>query len=695
MNDNGQRLLELCTYHNLCVTNSFFRTKPQHKVSWRHPRSKHWHQLDLILVRRAALKNVLHTRSYHSADCDTDHSLVCCKIRLTPKRFHCSKQQGNLRIDVNKMSQPDLVQQFAETFESKYETPPPASATEKWKVLRDTIHKTDLATFGKKTSKSHDWFEVILTEMNPVIEAKRAARAEYKEMPSERNLQPLRSARSKAQRTSRQCANKYWTELSQTIQTVSALGNIRGMYEGIKTHPPDLIKRCKDTLLQPLHELLYQCWEEGAFPQDMRDAKIVTLYKNKGERSDCNNYRGISLLIIVGKVYTRVLLARLQKLAERVYPESQCGFRAKRSTIDMVFSLRQLQEKCIEQKQPLYLAFIDLTKAFDLVNRDGLFKALEKIGCPPKLHSLIKSFHTNMKWTFQFNDIRGGVKQGCVLALTLFGIFFALVLRHAFSASQDGIYLRTRSDSRLFNLARLRAKTKVREAIIRDLLFADDAVVAAHTQEELQSLVDRFPRAFITIDDYELEVVYQFTYLGSTIDRRIGKVAELTVKTKMAVYNACVLNTLLYSSETWTTYSTLRWLGHVRRMEVGRIPKDILYGELTTGKRSIGRPQLRFKDMCKRDMKALDINTDTWEDLASDRSSWRSTLHEKLQAGEGKLAEAEAEKRTRRKEAEANRLTMPCTATDRQETIHTCDSCGRVYHSRIGLFSHRRRCTNL
>ena len=57
----------------------------------------------------------------------------------------------------------------------------------------------------------------------------------------------------------------------------------------------------------------------------MKDAKIVTLYKNKGGSSDCNNYRGISLLSIVGKVYTRVELAHLQQLAERVYPESQCG----------------------------------------------------------------------------------------------------------------------------------------------------------------------------------------------------------------------------------------------------------------------------------------------------------------------------------------------------------------------------------
>lgn len=62
--------------------------------------------------------------------------------------------------------------------------------------------------------------------------------------------------------------------------------------------PPDLIKSCKDTLLQPLHDVLCQCWREEAVPQDMRHAKIVTLY-----RSDCNNYRGISLLSVVGKLY--------------------------------------------------------------------------------------------------------------------------------------------------------------------------------------------------------------------------------------------------------------------------------------------------------------------------------------------------------------------------------------------------------
>ena len=119
-------------------------------------------------------------------------------------------------------------------------------------------------------------------------------------------------------------------------------------------------------------------------------------------------------------------------------------------------------------------------------------------------------------------------------------------------------------------------------------------------------------------------------------------------------------------------------------MEDGRIPKDVLYGELASGQRSIGRPQLRYKDACKRDMKALNINTNTWEDLAANRTSWRSTLHKQLQIGEEKLTAAAIEKRARRKEATVNR----------PEPIHTCDLCDKVCHSRIGLYSHKRRCSS-
>ena len=164
---------------------------------------------------------------------------------------------------------------------------------------------------------------------------------------------------------------------------MNSTGSVGNLWWCRQNAMPDLIKHCKTKLLLPLHEVLCQCWQEGAVPQDMRDSNSITIYKNKGEGNDCN--------------------IRLQKLAERIYPESQCGFRAERSTIDMILSLRQLQEKCRQQHMPLYIAFINLTKAFDLVNRDGLFRVLPKIGCTPKLQSMIEFFHTDTKGTVQFN----------------------------------------------------------------------------------------------------------------------------------------------------------------------------------------------------------------------------------------------------------------------------------------------------
>ena len=133
----------------------------------------------------------------------------------------------------------------------------------------------------------------------------------------------------------------------------------------------------------------------------------------------------------------------------------------------MIFSLRQQQDKCRKQGKPLYGTFIDMTKAFDLVSRDDRFKILAKIGCPPTILSIVKSFHDDMKRTVLYGgatsdpfNILSGVKQGCVLAPTLFGIFFATLLKHAFEKSTEGIYLRTRSDGNLFKLSRLRAKTR-------------------------------------------------------------------------------------------------------------------------------------------------------------------------------------------------------------------------------------------
>ena len=78
--------------------------KVQHKVSWRHPRSKHWHQLDLILTRRKDLNTIRSTRSLHSTECDTEHALVHTKIKLTPRKLHHSKPKGCSHINTSRIS---------------------------------------------------------------------------------------------------------------------------------------------------------------------------------------------------------------------------------------------------------------------------------------------------------------------------------------------------------------------------------------------------------------------------------------------------------------------------------------------------------------------------------------------------------------------------------------------------------------
>ena len=129
----------------------------------------------------------------------------------------------------------------------------------------------------------------------------------------------------------------------------------------------------------------------------------------------------------------------------------------------------------------------------------------------------------------------------------------------------------------------------------------------------------------------------------------------------------------------------LRWLGHVRRMQYGRIPKDIQCGELATGSRPTGRLVLRYKDVCKRDMKTGNINPADWEATAADRSSWRLAVKAGIQTSELKREEQWEEKRQRRRQRAASASTEP-------GAVYTCSNCNKACRSRIGLYSHSRRC---
>ena len=561
---------------------------------------------------------------------------------------------------------------------------------------------------------------------------------------------------------------------------------VKGKQAGRDGIPAEVYEAGGMPLLKKLTKLLNKIWKSGQVPQDFKDASIVSLFKNKGKRSLCDNYRGISLLSVAGKILARVILSRLNHhLTDLVYSESQCGFRKGRGTTDMIFCLRQLQEKAREHMTPLYMVFIDLTKAFDTVPRSALWTVLEKLGVPPKMRNVIRSLHEGMEAQVvhcgKVSDafkVDNGTKQGCVLAPILFALYFAVMLKTALDNQNFGVPVCFRTTGGLFNIRRFTAKTKTSLENICDLLFADDCALVSHSVSELQTIVDSFSKACktfgLTISVKKTEVVHQsapnstedhpcsikvdnkllkvpnkFCYLGSTItnkatlddeikvrlskassafgkfQQRLWKSHDVSLPTKIMVYKAVIVPTLLYSSETWTPYrhhinllnafhmrllrsicniswkdkitnhevltkchisgieallmkSQLRWAGHVVRMKDDRLPKIALYGQLASAARPMGRPLLRYKDKLKANIINLGLND--WETAAKDRPKWRSACHKAVADFEKKRLEKMFEDRTNRKHPE--------TSTIRSNFV--CGSCGKRCKSNAGLSAHRK-----
>ena len=136
-------------------------------------------------------------------------------------------------------------------------------------------------------------------------------------------------------------------------------------------------------------------------PKQWKDATIMVLHKKK-DRTECGNYRGISLVAHAGKILLKIIARRLSEYCERVgiLPEEQSGFRPNRSTTDMMFVIRRLQELARKKRIPLYVCFIDLTKAYDSVDRTLLWTVLARFWRTTDYdlgHSSIPRWHTSMR----------------------------------------------------------------------------------------------------------------------------------------------------------------------------------------------------------------------------------------------------------------------------------------------------------
>ncbi|VDL98817.1 unnamed protein product [Schistocephalus solidus] len=175
--------------------------------------------------------------------------------------------------------------------------------------------------------------------------------------------------------------------LTETIRAVQQISS--GKAQGSDVIPPEVYKHGGPRLMAELTTLFQEMWRQGQAPQDFKDTTIVHLYKQMGQG---------------------------------MLPESQCGFRRNRGKTDMIFATRQLQEKCQKLRTHLYNTFEDLTKAFDTVHRDGLWKLMQKFGCPERFTHMGRQHHdgriarvTDNGTVSEAFAVTNGVKQGASL----------------------------------------------------------------------------------------------------------------------------------------------------------------------------------------------------------------------------------------------------------------------------------------
>ena len=115
-------------------------------------------------------------------------------------------------------------------------------------------------------------------------------------------------------------------------------------------------------------------WIESGDSQ--RSAVVAPLFKGKGERTECKNYRSIYFLSVVGKIYAGILVDRVRRVTGGLIDDEQLGLRAGRGYVDQIFTLKQIGAKARKKKRKVYLGFTDLEKAYDRVNRETLWQVM-------------------------------------------------------------------------------------------------------------------------------------------------------------------------------------------------------------------------------------------------------------------------------------------------------------------------------
>lgn len=284
---------------------------------------------------------------------------------------------------------------------------------------------------------------------------------------------------------------------------------------------------------------------------------ITPIYK-KGNRKDPGNYRGISVMSSISRVFSSIITNRLEHIIEGKISEDQAGFTKGKSCMDHIFSLRQITEKSYAKGQEIHLIFVDLEKAYDSVPIIKLWDAMEDIGIDLPIISLIRRMYQQCQASIKVGKrlsipfrTNKGLRQGCSMSPTLFKIYIQQILEQ-WNQSCGGMGI------------------PVQGGTIHSLIFADDQVIMAQSREDVKYMMRKLLDSFeagglqvnmkkteylvvggngrdISLHQGTIRAVQKFKYLGSYIDDSGSCNSEIDSRLVQARKAIRMLNGVLWS----------------------------------------------------------------------------------------------------------------------------------------------------
>ena len=398
--------------------------------------------------------------------------------------------------------------------------------------------------------------------------------------------------------------------LEDTQRMIDKLKNHKAA--GVDEICAEVLKGGGESVTAWLHKIIAGVWATEKAPTEWKLALIVPVFKS-GDATVLDNFRGISLLSIPGKVYSLLIGDRFKAWADKQLLDAQCGFRPSRGCNNAIFGLRRVLEEALKQHRNLCMCFIDLSKAYDSIPRELAWNILELRGMPKKIVALLRDLHTDTccairgdhKDKQSWFEVRTGFKQGDVNAPLLFNLFIDTVVRCLEPLlKQSGVTIVYKVDGQM-----RKSKTRDLQVIAWILMFADDIALITEDEQQMQQAIQLIDATFaewgldmslkktkvmplqvealaqhvgdhIDIERGQIEYVSQFKYLGSIssvgltmhpeIANRLAKAGSafhrlaklwgdkfLSRKVKCAVYKTIVQATLLYGCETWAVPKAL------------------------------------------------------------------------------------------------------------------------------------------